>query len=73
MTPDDSGPAASRNWRDPSSYDDTRHLTREGWALEFLERNQAYAALARELRRSIPRTRRAGPQLTIIEPPDTEF
>src|SRR5579863_2611582 len=30
------------DWRDPASYDDTRDLTREGWAWEFLRRNPKY-------------------------------
>ncbi len=32
------------DWRDPSTYDYTRHLTREGWAWEFLRRNPTYRA-----------------------------
>ena len=30
------------DWRDPASYAYTQHLTREGWAWEFLRRNPKY-------------------------------
>ncbi|WP_172374623.1 DUF6499 domain-containing protein [Mesorhizobium sp. NZP2234] len=30
------------NWQDEKSYRYTRHLTRRGWAWEFLRRNPAF-------------------------------
>lgn len=32
------------NWKDPTDYDFTRQLTREGWVWEFLRRNPQYRA-----------------------------
>lgn len=45
------------DWRDPSSYPDTRNQTRDGWILEFLRRNGAFvwAALALPIRGSLSR------------------
>ncbi len=69
MNTDKSGNASSPNWRDPSTYAYTRDLTREAWAVEFLDRNPTYAALVMELRRFVSRIRRQSPTLCVIAAP----
>ena len=47
------------DWRDPSSYANTRNQTRDGWIWEFLRRNGAFvwAASALPIRGSLSRQR----------------
>ena len=71
MDIEESGIAPLPNWRDPESYAYTRDLTREAWAVEFLERNRTYTALVAELRRFVSRVRRQSPTLCIIAAPAT--
>ena len=59
----------SPNWRDPSTYAYTRDLTREAWAVEFLDRNPTYTALVTDLRRFVARVRRQSPTLCVIAAP----
>jgi Family of unknown function (DUF6499) len=69
MNTDESGNAPSPNWRDPSTYAYTRDLTREAWAVEFLDRNPTYTALVRELQRFVSRIRRQSSTLCVIAAP----
>ncbi len=69
MRTEESAAASSPKWRDASNYAYTRHLTREAWALEFLERNRAYAALVTELRRFVAQICRESPTLYVIVAP----
>jgi transcriptional regulator len=55
------------NWRDASSYDYTRDLTREGWAWEFLRRNQDYVLGAVLPAATVQRVLRHRPLVLLIE------
>jgi hypothetical protein len=69
MTTEEPAAASSPDWRDASSYAYTRHLTREAWALQFLERNRAYAELATRLGRFVAQIWRESPTLYVIVAP----
>jgi hypothetical protein len=69
MSTEESATVSSSQWRDASNYAYTRDLTREAWALEFLVRNRAYAALVMGLRRFVARICRESPTLYVIVAP----
>lgn len=71
MSTEDSAITSTPIWRTPSSYAYTWDLTREAWALEFLERNPTYAALVTQLRRSVTRVCRRSPTFCVIAAPTT--
>lgn len=52
---DDTKASHRPNWRDPSSYDYTQNLTREGWSWEFLRRNPKYRGTWLDRKQTPPR------------------
>lgn len=67
MTTDDNGTGRKPNWRDPSSYDYARDLSREDWAWEFLQRNPTYSAIVAKLHGAVSRVLRQSPMICIID------
>ena len=66
MTEDTPNPPQP-DWRDLSTYQYTRDLTREDWAWEFLRRNQDYAATAANAAKPGSRTERRMSMVTMLD------